>query len=413
MTRVRCGLAERRLDACEVLDLGGRLARILAAVHEAGVVHSDVHPWNVLLAKDGDVELINFDRATTIAEVRPVLDWGAAALAAELERTHPFLRVSSIAHTVIGPASPSAVVSPAMFTTDATEDPALDDACAAAWLPVSAVRYVLRTRATLAVDDATSDDRFARDPYLAGKQRLALFVVPVLCSGDLRAILVLENRLAAGTFTHDRLDVVNMLTGQLAVALDNALLYASLEQRIAERTEELRSANAQLELLSATDALTGVANRRSFDTALTAQWTRSPGQPMSVVMADVDRFKSYNDHHGHPAGDACLIEISRLLVSSLRDTDTLCRYGGEEFAAILPRADLAVAVAVAERMRAAVEDAALPHAPKIGTVTVSIGVASALASRSTPVSDLLAHADAAPGQVRKNGRAHRSADPPR
>ena len=100
-------------------------------------------------------------------------------------------------------------------------------------------------------------------------------------------------------------------------------------------------------------------------------------------------------------------------MSSLRDTDTLCRYGGEEFAAILPRADLAVAVAVAERMRAAVEDAALPHAPKIGTVTVSIGVASALASRSTPVSDLLAHADAAPGQVRKNGRAHRSADPPR
>lgn len=63
-------LAERRLDACEVLDLGQRLARILAAVHKTGVVHSDVHPWNVLLAKDGDVELINFDRATTIAEVR-------------------------------------------------------------------------------------------------------------------------------------------------------------------------------------------------------------------------------------------------------------------------------------------------------------------------------------------------------
>ena len=64
-------LAERRLDACEVLDLGQRLARILAAVHVAGVVHSDVHPWNVLLAKDGDVELVNFDRATTVTEVRP------------------------------------------------------------------------------------------------------------------------------------------------------------------------------------------------------------------------------------------------------------------------------------------------------------------------------------------------------
>ena len=399
-----------------------------------------------------------------LAEARQaLLDWGAAALAAELERIYPFLRVSSIGHTGIGPASPSTVLSPAMLTsdaidttailrvaqalaaqttmaqlhstivdqlsaitgatalhlvlpdeatgwrihrttTDAAEDSALDDACAAAWLPVSAVRYVLRTRATLAVDDATSDDRFARDPYLAGKQRLALLVVPVLRSGDLRAVLVLENRLASGTFTHNRLDVVNMLTGQLAVALDNALLYASLEQRIADRTEELRSANAQLELLSATDALTGVANRRSFDTALAAQWTRSPGHPMSVVMADIDHFKSYNDHHGHLAGDACLIEISRLLVSSLRDTDVLCRYGGEEFAAILPQADLDMAVAVAERMRATVEDAALPHAPKIGTVTVSIGVASALASRSIPVSDLLAHADAALYSAKHAGR---------
>ena len=161
MTRVRCGLAERRLDACEVLDLGGRLARILAAVHEAGVVHSDVHPWNVLLAKDGDVELINFDRATTIAEVRPVLDWGAAALAAELERTHPFLRVSSIAHTVIGPASPSAVVSPAMFATDATEDPALDDACAASWLPVSAVSKLRRLATPVRASVALSSSSWA------------------------------------------------------------------------------------------------------------------------------------------------------------------------------------------------------------------------------------------------------------
>ena len=125
---------------------------------------------------------------------------------------------------------------------------------------------------------------------------------------------------------------------------------------------------------------------------------------MSVVMADVDRFKSFNDHHGHPAGDACLIEISRLLVNSLRDTDTLCRYGGEEFAAILPRADLDVAAAVAERMRTTVEDAALRHAPKIGTVTVSIGVASALASPSIPVSELLAHADAALYEAKHAGR---------
>jgi diguanylate cyclase (GGDEF)-like protein len=147
-----------------------------------------------------------------------------------------------------------------------------------------------------------------------------------------------------------------------------------------------------------------VANRRSFDTALATEWIRSPGQPMSVVMADIDHFKNYNDHHGHPAGDACLIEISRLLASSPRGADILCCYGGEEFTAILPRADLDMAVAVAERMRRTVENAALPHAPNIGTVTISVGVASALASRSIPANELLARADAALCEAKHAGR---------
>lgn len=290
--------------------------------------------------------------------------------------------------------------------TDAVTDTALDGSGAASLVPVSAVRYVLRTREALAVDDVTADDRFARDPYLVGEERLALLVVPVLRASELRAVLVLENRLTSGAFTTDRLGFVNMLTGQLAVALDNAQLYASLERRIAERTVALRSANAQLELLSTTDALTGVANRRRFDTALAAEWTRSivTAQPVSVIMADVDHFKQYNDDYGHLAGDACLVEISRLLSGSLRDTELLCRYGGEEFAAILPRADLDAAVVVAERMRVAVEGARLPHTLDMPTVTVSVGVASMVASTGNQRSELLAAADAALYEAKHAGR---------
>nr|WP_277351748.1 diguanylate cyclase [Antrihabitans stalactiti] len=393
-----------------------------------------------------------------LAEARQALvDWGADALAVELERTYPFLRDRSIvrpgvvagailtADTMdttailrVAQALASQTTMPELHgaivehlraitgatavqvvlhdesagwqiyraATDAGGDIALDGPGATALVPVSAVRYVLRTREALAVDDATADDRFARDAYLVGEERLALLVVPVLRAGELRAVLVLENRLTTGAFTTDRLGFVDMLTGQLAVALDNAQLYTSLERRIAERTVELRSANAQLEMLSTTDPLTGVANRRRFDAALAVEWTRSlgTGQPVSVIMADVDHFKQYNDDYGHLAGDACLVEISRLLARSLRDTDLLCRYGGEEFAAILPRADLDAAVAVAERMRLAVEGARLPYTLDARIVTVSVGVASALATASDQRSELLSGADAALYEAKHAGR---------
>lgn len=384
---------------------------------------------------------------------RALLDWGAEAVAADLDRAYPFLRdqprglsaAGSGAHPVLTagtvdatailrvaqalaaqttmPQLHDAVVKQLRAITGATAvhvvlgdetggwrvwragahatgDTALDEAAATALLPVSVVQYALRTREPLVVDDATADDRFARDPYLAGEARIALLVVPVLRAAELRAVLVLENRLTSGAFTTDRLGVVTMLTGQLAVALDNAQVYASLEQRIAERTAALRSANAQLERLSTTDPLTGVANRRRFDAVLAHERTH----PVAVIMVDVDHFKQYNDARGHPAGDACLVEISRLLAAGLRDPDLLCRYGGEEFAAVLPRTGLATAVEVAERMRRAVEDARLPHVLDGTVVTVSIGVASSAASTGGPGDGLLARADDALYRAKRAGR---------
>ena len=119
----------------------------------------------------------------------------------------------------------------------------LEEAASLGLFPLSAFRYVERTREPLLARDATKDDRFATDPYLARLERCSLLVVPILGQGALRAVLLLENELSTGTFTTDRLDAVTLLAGQLAVSLENASLYASLEDTVKERTEALLLAN--------------------------------------------------------------------------------------------------------------------------------------------------------------------------
>jgi diguanylate cyclase (GGDEF)-like protein len=292
---------------------------------------------------------------------------------------------------------------------------AIDDRAIERLVPASAVRYTLRTGRPVLVDDAVRDDRFARDPYFADVERCALLVVPVARAGQLRALLLLENRLTSGAFTADRLDAVVMLTGQLTTALENARLYASLESRIAARTEELRAANTQLEQLAITDSLTGVANRRHFDERLQSEWDRAlrAGRPIGLVMIDIDHFKAYNDHFGHPAGDSCLIDVTRSIADSIRGSDLLCRYGGEEFAVILPGADLSSAAAVAERVRAAVPAIGRSHTPEIGQVTVSVGVSSLTPAADVRHTLLVDCADGALYEAKRAGRnqvATRTAD---
>src|SRR5580693_1674222 len=128
------------------------------------------------------------------------------------------------------------------------------------------------------------------------------------------------------------------------------------------------------------DGLTQIANRRRFDEYLLQEWSRHirMQQPLSLLLCDVDHFKLYNDHHGHQAGDECLKSVAKSLTLCYRAGDLVARYGGEEFAMVLPQTNRAGAVRVAERIRAAVAAAALPHraSPVCGRVTVSVGVAS-------------------------------------
>ena len=172
--------------------------------------------------------------------------------------------------------------------------------------------------------------------------------------------------------------------------------------------EELARANEELRRLAALDGLTGIANRRRFDEAIHVEWNRGRRQasPLALLLCDVDHFKLYNDHLGHPAGDLCLKKVAAVLTGQLkRPADLAARYGGEEFALLLPDTDLAGALRVGEACRAGLQQLALPHpgAP-CGYVTMSMGVACIVPGEDDGMEDLVARADAALYDAKRGGR---------
>ena len=164
---------------------------------------------------------------------------------------------------------------------------------------------------------------------------------------------------------------------------------------------ELERANHKLQTLSVTDGLTGIRNRRAFDAALAEafEWSRRQNTPLSLLLIDVDHFKSFNDSFGHLVGDGVLRAVAQALQDTVRTTDFLARYGGEEFVVILPDTDEDGAVTLAERCRRAVAAANWAQRP----VTVSIG-ASTLADATGDAAALVREADEALYRSKETGR---------
>ena len=191
--------------------------------------------------------------------------------------------------------------------------------------------------------------------------------------------------------------------------------WAVLRQRVRRLIQQhrleiqLRNANLQLQQLTMLDSLTQVANRRRFDEYLLQEWGRAVRDhlPLSLILCDIDYFKPYNDHYGHQAGDRCLQQVAQMLSQCVnRPADLVTRYGGEEFAIILPNTTMAGATEVCDRLLRVVERRSLPHAAsKIGsTITVSCGVASVMPQIDYLPSDLVFTADQALYQAKAQGR---------
>ncbi|WP_310328287.1 diguanylate cyclase [Roseateles asaccharophilus] len=182
---------------------------------------------------------------------------------------------------------------------------------------------------------------------------------------------------------------------------------ATLETQVQQRTAELQAANAKLEHLATRDPLTGLHNRRSLDArlaeaqALDRRYGRQNGRVHGLLLVDVDHFKRINDSFGHPTGDAVLRQLAELLQSCVRVTDVAARFGGEEFAVLLPElAGPLEAVMAAEKIRTAVEAATFPQ---VGKITVSVGVSLA-SPDDLELAPLIARSDAALYVAKRGGR---------
>ena len=175
-----------------------------------------------------------------------------------------------------------------------------------------------------------------------------------------------------------------------------------------DRTEQQAQSEA-LRKLAYIDGLTGLANRRHFDTTLQAEWRRCrrSGKPLALVMLDIDHFKRYNDRYGHPQGDETLKAVATALRASLaRPHDLVARYGGEEFVCLLPECDLAGAYHKAQALCRAVQALGLEHKASsvADVVTISAGVACQVPDGESTPEALLAQADAHLYRAKQAGR---------
>ncbi len=219
-------------------------------------------------------------------------------------------------------------------------------------------------------------------------------VVPIRFRGETLGDLRIEST-TTEVFTPANVTAFELFANQVAGAIRLARMKHDLE----DANEHLAGAIETLHTLSNTDALTATANRRHFDDTLTLEWRRGlrNATPISLVLADIDFFKPYNDTHGHQAGDEMLRRVAQTLQSRLhRAGDLVARYGGEEFALLLVGIDEEHAREVAERARGDVE--------ALGHVTISAGVATIIPTRDNSPEDLISAADAALYEAKRAGR---------
>ena len=222
------------------------------------------------------------------------------------------------------------------------------------------------------------------------------YLTPIRYRGRILGVLNLESVRPAAFSEYD-CAVFDAIAAQVAGSIHLTTLKQKLE-----------AANRELARIAQLDGLTGVANRRSFDSTLEREWRRAVREKrwLSVLFADLDHFKALNDHHGHLYGDDCLRRAATVIGGTARRAaDLTARYGGEEFAVLLPGADAAAALRIAEAARQAVESLAMAHggAGAGPVVTTSIGIASAIPSGERPTA-LVVAADQALYRAKRRGR---------
>ncbi len=215
------------------------------------------------------------------------------------------------------------------------------------------VEYVKRTHEIIVVSNATANYYYKNNDYIKRVNAKSILCVPILYQNDLKGIIYLENNLSENVFDAQRIEIIEILSSQIAISVEKSQLYENLEEKVNERTRQLAQANSELKELSQHDPLTKLFNRRyvyEHITNISDNFVKSKqelffnvqkrdlqidNKVIGMYLLDIDHFKKVNDTYGHAAGDDVLVRITKVLKSLVRSEDFIVRWGGEEFLIIL------------------------------------------------------------------------------
>lgn len=277
-------------------------------------------------------------------------------------------------------------------------------------LPSSLIHYVHRTHQST---NLTNDNIFAQDKYFKDDKVKSVFCSPIVLHGKVTGIIYLENKLLSDVFTPERVELIQLLSSQAAISIENSKLYGDLEKKVEDRTRQLESANKDLTRLATIDSLTQLANRHLFNERMLLEVGRAKRQqlPISILLCDIDNFKEYNDNYGHVEGDECLQKVGVTFSSIFgRKTDLPARYGGEEFAVILPGVVAEEALTLAQKICNSIKALNITHEhnSNFGFVTISVGCHSIIPNieenDNLQIRTLLLQVDQALYQAKERGR---------
>jgi diguanylate cyclase (GGDEF)-like protein len=220
----------------------------------------------------------------------------------------------------------------------------------------SIVNYVYHSGDDIVLGNAAQEGLFVNDPYILRKQCKSILCTPIMNKGKLSGMVYMENNLSENAFTPERLELLRSFSVQAAISIENARLFE----------------------LATTDGMTKLYVHRYFQLLLDKELKRSQryNKKFSLIMMDIDNFKSFNDTYGHQLGDKVLREVANVAKRNSRSEDIVARYGGEEFIMILPETDSNQAVICAERIRANVAEIEIPFEDKTLRVTISLGIST-------------------------------------
>ncbi len=279
---------------------------------------------------------------------------------------------------------------------------------------------VIKKREPIIIADAFSDEEFQESKSVLDLKILSVMCAPLISKDELLGALYVENRSARGVFEDEDMKPLEYFAAHAAVAIENAMLNDSLEERVVFRTAQLKKtvdelereiearkrAEAELQKLAITDPLTKVYNRRYFDETVENELERSRRHNLnlSVAMVDLDHFKEINDNYGHVTGDIVLQTMAGCFVDNLRKIDVVGRYGGDEFVILMPESNQEQAHKAAERLRKKVITRVRKIQKFDHPVTASMGLFTLSGNTEIAMKDFLDRADQALYVAKEAGR---------